>query len=446
MKTTVTELEGSRVRVEAEVSADAIERAVTKATKELGKSLRLPGFRRGKVPPPVILKRLGREVVLDEAVRSSLTAWYVEALRDSGIHAIGDPELNLDDLPAQGEPLTFNFEIGVRPTAKLGDYKGVEAAKPSAEPEEGAVEAELDALRERQARLDTVEDAAADGDFVVMDYVGSIDGVEFEGGQGRDQMVELGSGRLIAGFEDGLVGASAGDERTLDLRFPDEYPQPDLAGKGAQFAVAVKEVKRKFLAELDDAFAEEAAGFDTLDELREDIATKLRDGLERQAEASFREAAVDAVVEKATIDVPDALVEARAKELWDRMLHSLSHQGIGKDLYLQISGRTEEELLDEAKPDAEQGLKREAVLVAVAEAEGIEAGDGDVLDALQATAARENTTPEKLRDRLDKAGRLDELREEIVQQRTVDFIAEHATAIDPDRAAAREKIWTPDKD
>ena len=446
MKTTVTELEGSRVRVEAEVSADAIERAVNKATKELGKSLRLPGFRRGKVPPPVVLKRLGREVVLDEAVRSSLTAWYVEALRVSKIHAIGDPDLNLDDVPAQGEPLRFSFEIGVRPTAKLGDYKGVEAAKPSTEPEDGAVDAELDALRERQARLDTVEDAAANGDFVVMDYVGSIDGVEFEGGQGRDQMVELGSGRLIAGFEDGLIGASAGDERTLDLRFPDEYPQPELAGKDAQFAVSVKEVKRKFLAELDDAFAEEAAGFDTLDELREDIATKLREGLERQAEARFREAAVDAVVENATIHVPEALVEARAKELWERLLHSLSHQGIGKDLYLQISGRTEDEMLDEAKPDAEQGLKREAVLVAVAEAEGIEAGDGDILDALQATAAREDMTPEKLRDRLDKAGRLGELREDIVQQRTVDFIAEHATAIDPDRAAAREKIWTPDKD
>src|SRR5262245_55180726 len=171
MKTTVTELDGSRVRVEAEVPADAIEHAVTRAAKDLGKSLRLPGFRRGKVPPPVVLGRLGREAVLDEAVRSSISGWYVEALRDSGIHAIGDPDLDLGDMPAAGEPLAFSFEIGVRPAAKLGEYKGVEAAKPSAEPEPDAVDAELESLRERQARLEAVEEAAADGDFVVIDYV-----------------------------------------------------------------------------------------------------------------------------------------------------------------------------------------------------------------------------------------------------------------------------------
>jgi trigger factor len=334
----------------------------------------------------------------------------------------------------------------VRPRATLGDYKGLAVAKPSSDPDEGAVDAELETLRERQARLETVEEAAADGDFLVVDYAGSIDGELFEGGTARDQMIELGSGRLIPGFEDGLVGAAAGDERTLELSFPDDYPQQALAGKAASFEVSVKEVKRKQLAELDDAFAEQAAGFDTLDELREDIASKLREGAERQADSGFRESVLDAAVANATVEVPEALIDARAAELWDRMMHSLSHQGINKELYLQITGRTEEEMLAEAKPDAEQGLKREAVLTAVIEAENLVATDGDVLDALQDLAAREGLEPEKLRDRLDKAGRLDEVREDIVQRQALELLVEHATALEPEdaeRAAAREKIWTP---
>jgi trigger factor len=279
-----------------------------------------------------------------------------------------------------------------------------------------------------------------------MDYVGSIDGEQFEGGEGRDQLLELGSGRLIPGFEEQLTGAKAGDERTVNVTFPDDYGAEHLAGNDAEFAVTVKEVKRKELPELDDEFASDHAGFDTLDELREDIASKLREADEARADAEFREAALDAVVAGATVDVPATLVDARARELWERMLHSLGHQGISKDAYLQISGKSEEEILDEAKPDAEQALRREAVIAAVIEAEDIEPSDGDMLDALQASAGRENTPPEKLRDRLEKAGRLDELKEDLAQRQAVDFLAEHARALTPEQASAREKLWTPDQE
>src|SRR5436190_15432343 len=173
MRTTVTDLPESRVRVEAEVPAEEVERSLQRAAQTLGKDLRMPGFRKGKVPPPVVIQRFGREVVLDEAVRKSLGRWYVEALDAAGIEPIGDPELDLSDLPGQGEPLTFNFEIGVRPPAKLGDYKGLEVGRREAEPDPEALDAELEALRERSARLDTVEEAAAKSDFVVMDYLGT---------------------------------------------------------------------------------------------------------------------------------------------------------------------------------------------------------------------------------------------------------------------------------
>jgi trigger factor len=446
VKTTVTELPESRVRVEAEVPPAEVERSLERAARALGRDMRLPGFRKGKVPPPVIIQRMGRETVLDEAVRGQLGRWYIDAIGAAGIHPVGEPQLDVGDLPGEGQPLQFTIEIGVRPTARLGRYEGVEVGRREATADEEAIAGELDALRERMARLDTVDAPAGSGDFVVMDFLGAIDGVPFAGGEGRDQLIELGSGNLVPGFEDQLEGARAGEQRTVTITFPDDYPAEELSGRTADFAVTVKEVKRKELPELDDDFASDAAGFDTLQELREDIAAKLREADERRLQGEFREAVLDAVVAESQIEVPEALVDARARELWERMLHSLSHRGITKDAYLQMAGKSEEELLAEARPDAEQALRRDAVIGAVIEAEGIEASDSDVLDALQVSAARERTTPEKLRARLEKAGRLDDLREELAQRLAVEFLAERARPLTVEQARARDKLWTPEKD
>jgi trigger factor len=446
VKTKVTELPESRVRVDAEVPAEEVERSLQRTARQLGANLRIPGFRKGKVPPPVVIRRIGREAVLDETVRDAIGRWYVDAISAADIAPVGDPKLDLGDLPAEGQPLTFTIEIGVRPEAELGAYEGVEVGRREAQVDESQVDAEVEQLRERAARLETAERPAQRGDFVVMDYEGRIGDEPFEGGAGRDQMVELGSGRLIPGFEDQLQGAAAGDEREVKVTFPADYQAEQLAGKEATFAVTVKEVREKVLPELGDDFALEQAGFDSLDELREDIRTKLRETDERGVEQDFREAVVDAVVKEASVDVPEALVEARARELWDRMLHTLSHQGINKDAYLRIAGKSEEELLEEAKPDAEQALRREAVIAAIIEKESIEPADGDVLDALQSSAAREGATPEKLRDRLEQAGRLDELRQDLAQRMAVDWLVERAKSIPVEQAQARDKLWTPEKE
>jgi trigger factor len=446
VKTTVTELPESRVRVEAEVAAEEVERSVQRAARALGRDLRMPGFRKGKVPPPVVIQRLGRESVVDEAIRGQMGQWYVDAIDAAGIHPVGDPQLDVGDVPAQGQPLTFTIEVGVRPTATLGTYKGVEVGRREPADDEEAVEAQLQELREHAARLETVDEPAAENDFIVMDYRGTLDGVAFEGGEARDQLIELGSGRLVPGFEEQLAGAKAGETRTIEITFPDDYGAEQLAGKEAEFEVTVNEVKRKELPALDDDFASDAAGFDTLDELREDIATKMREADENKVEAEFREAVVDAVVQEATVEVPEALVEARARELWERMLHSLSHQGISRENYLRIAGQNEEDILAQARPDAEQALRREAVIVAVVEAEGIEPSDGDVLDALQASAAREGTTPEQLRERLEKAGRLEQLRDDLAQRMAVDFLTENAKPLTVEQAQARSKLWTPEQE
>ena len=447
VKTKVTELPESRVRVEAEVPAAEVERRVQQTAKALGRDMRVPGFRKGKVPPPVVLRRIGREAVLDEAVRSALTTWYIGALDSAKIHPVGDPELNLGDLPEEGQPLTFSIEIGVRPPAKLGTYKGLEVGRREPEVPGERVEAELESLRERLARLESAERPAAEGDFVVVDYVGSIDGEPFEGGEGRDQMIELGSGRLIPGFEEQLTGASAGDERTVTVTFPEDYGAENLAAKDAEFAVTVKDVKAKELPELDDEFASEAAGFDSLDELREDITSRLQDAEERSIDEEFREAVVDAAAAEAKIDLPEALIDARAGELVDRLARALERQGISKDAYLRISDKTEEQLVQEAKPEAERALKREAVLEAVVKAEKIEPSEEDVLGALEHEAVHhQQTTPAKLRDRLEKEGRLDDLREDLAIRQAIDFLVENAKRITVEQAKARDKLWTPGKD
>ena len=443
VKTSVTELPESRVRVEAEVPADEVERRLNQTAKALGREMKIPGFRKGKVPPPVVLRRVGRQAVLDETLRSSLGAWYVDAIDAAGIAPVGDPEVALGDLPSEGEALTFSIEIGVRPTAKLGEYQGLEVGRREPDVEEEAVEKEVENLRERLARLETVERPAQRGDFVVVDYRGAIDGEPFEGGEARDQPIELGSERLIPGFEDQLQGATAGEERTVTVTFPDDYGAEHIAGKTAEFAVTVKEVKAKELPDLDDDLASDAAGFDTLEELREDIRERLRQADEREVEAEFREAAVDAAVANATVDVPERLVEARARELWERLATTLGRQGISREAYLQISGKSEEAILEEARPDAERALRREAVLAAIVEAEGIEVAENELIEALEHSAEHENTTAQKLLARLEQAGRLDALREDLATRKAVDLLAESATPIEAERARAREKLWKP---
>jgi trigger factor len=443
--TTVTELPESRVRVQAEVPSEEVEKRVEQTARQLGRTLRVPGFRAGKAPAPVVIKRIGREAVLDEAVRDSIATWYSAAIDAAAIVPVGEPDLDLGDMPRHGEPLKFSIEIGVRPKATLGEYTGLEVGRREVAVDDAAVAEEIERLRERSGRLETVDRPAQRGDFVVMDYRGTLEGEPFAGGEGRDQMVELGSERLVPGFEEQLQGATAGEERTVTLTFPDDYGAPDLAGREAEFAVTVKEVKAKELPELDDDLAAEA-GFDTLDELRDDIRTRLQENDEQRLEAEFRETVLDAAVAGATIEIPDALVEARSRELWDQMLHSLAHQGISKEMYLQIAGREEDDIIEQGKADAETQLRREAVLAAIVDAEGIEPSDDEVMESIERAAPSEGTSAKKLLERMRSTGRLDALKAELAQRKALDLVAESAKPISVEQAKAREKLWTPGKE
>jgi trigger factor len=445
VKTNVTELPESRVRVEAQVPAEEVERRVQQAAKQLGAQMRIPGFRKGKVPPPVVIRRLGRETVLDEALRSSLGTWYVDAIDTAGITPIGEPDLDVGELPAHGEPLAFSIEIGVRPAAKLGEYKGLEVGRREAQVENAAIDAEIEALRDRFGTLENVERPAESGDHLVVDYLGKLGDEPFAGGEGRDQLIELGSGRLVPGFEEQLVGAVGGDQRAINVTFPEDYPG-GLGGKEATFEVNVSEVKAKRLPDLDDEFASDAGGFDTLAELREDIAKRLGEADERSIEREFEQAVLDAAVAEAEVELPEALIHARAHELLEQTLSALTRQGISKEAYLQIAGKEEEELAHEAEPEAAGALRREAVLAAVVQAEKIEPTEEELLDALRPAAERDGSKPEKLLERLRKSGRLESLREELAIRQAVELVVREATSITVEQAKAREKLWTPGKD
>jgi trigger factor len=449
METTVKELPDSRVRVDVDVDPKDVEGSIERTAQELGKDMKLPGFRKGKVPPEMVVQRLGRQTVLTQALESSLGGWYERAMLESGVNPVGDPKLDLSDLPEEGKPLRFSIEVAVRPGAELGDYKGVEVGREGPEVPAEAVDTEINRLREGFARLNPVERPAEQGDVVLIDYEGKIDGEPFEGGTARDYLLELGEGRVLPELEQGLEGAEPGDQRSIDVSFPEDYPGEEVAGKTAQFDVTVKEVREKDLPELDDDFASEASEFDTLDELRADISDKIRELLDQQIAERFQQDALDAVVAKAKVDLPESVVEARAEEMWRRVERQLRQQGMDPESYLQIQGKSREEMIEQARPDAEQALKREAVLEAVADAEGIEITEEDELEALQIPPGHEDhdhPEPEDALREIRESGREELFKDDLRMRRALEVIGEGAKPIPVEQAQAREEIWTPEKE
>ena len=454
METTLKELPNSRVEVQVEVPAADVEKATSRAARAMAKEMRMPGFRAGKAPPSLVIQRLGFGAVLQEAIREALPEWYERALLDADVSPIGDPNIEMVSAPEnEGEPLAFKFEVGVRPAAKLGEYKGLEVGKEEKEVPDEIVDTEVERIREGFARLERVDRAAAEGDSLLIDFEGFVDGSAFQGGAAEDHLLVLGSGQFIPGFEDQLVGAKAGEERDVKVTFPKEYEQAEhLAGKDAVFKVKVKEVREKILPELDDDFASDASEFDTLEELRENIREKVGEALGSRAEEDFRVAAIDAAVDEATVDVPEELATARAAERWERMERQLAGRGMDPNAFLQMQGKTRDELIEETKPDAEKELKREAVVTAIADAEGIEVSEEEMVEALEHSAEHERTSPEKLLERLRSNGRDAYVREDLRARKAIELVADSAKPIPKEeadarreKAEAREKLLTPEK-
>ncbi|MGH3092750.1 MAG: trigger factor, partial [Gaiellaceae bacterium] len=365
MRTKVEELPESRVRLEVEVPDEDVQHALEHAASDLAGSLRIPGFRKGKAPVRVVAARVGREALWDEAVRSHLEGWFWTAAQSSGIHPVANPEVETGNgPPSEGDPFRFTATVAVVPTPELPDWTTLEVGAPEAEVPGELVEAELDRVRASVAELTSADRPVAPGDTVVLDLVGDDAGIQ------RDYVIEVGSGRLVDEIEEALVGMSAAETKPVEFELADE--------SRTAVDVTVKEVKEKVLPPLDDELACAASEFETLAELREDVETQLREQLEAELEIAFRENAVDALAAAATVDGIEPLVERRAAELAAGLIRSLERRGIGLEAFLTMTGQTQEQVLARLRAEAEQSLRRELVLDAVAEQAAVEISDEEI--------------------------------------------------------------------
>ena len=433
MTTQVEELPDNKVRLTVEVPQADLKHAVEHATHDLAESVKIPGFRNGKVPQEVLQARVGRERIFTEAVESHIGGWFMNAAADTRIRPVAQPEYDYDLPASDDDEFQFTATVAVQPKPEPADWTQLEV--PYAEPEvpQDVVEQELEALRESVAELAPVEDRPArTGDVLV------VDALDAEGEGQRDLVVELGSGRLVEEIERALTGATAGESKEID------FEQVD--GSTAKATVEVKEVKEKVLPPLDDELARAASEFDTLEQLRADIEQKIRDVLEEEAETQYRAAAVDALVEASNVQVGGPLVEARTRELLNGLGRSLESRGISAETYFQLTGQTAEQLVQRMGAEAALSVARELVLEAVADQLGLEVSDAEIEELIREQAELAGDDPDEAVRQVFESGRDEVLRADLRLRKALDRIAAEAKRIPAEVARARQEIWTPDKE
>ena len=432
MATQVEELPDNKVRLTVDVPQADLRHAVEHATHDLAESVKVPGFRKGKVPPQVLQARIGRERIFTEAVESHIGGWFVNAAASTRIRPVAAPEYDYDLPSSEDDDFSFTATVAVQPTPEPADWTQLEV--PYAEPEVPAelVDQELEALRDSVAELAPVERAARTGDVVVID---ALD----ENGEGqRDLVVELGSGRLVEEIERALTGAAKGETREVEFETAD--------GPNAKATVEVKEIKEKVLPELDDELARAASEFDTLDELRADIEQRIRDVLEGEAETAYRAAAVDRLVEASNVQLGGPLVESRTRELLNGLGRSLDSRGISAEAYLPLSGENADELVQRLRAEAALSVARELVLEAVADKLGLQVDDAEIEELIREQAELAEDDPDEAVKLVFDSGRQELLRSDLRLRKALDRVAGEAKRVPADVARAREEIWTPDKE
>jgi len=438
-------IEHNKVKMEIELTEEEVEEAIEKAYREMVKKVNLPGFRKGKVPRKIMEARFGPEIFYEDAVQHMVPEAYSSAVDEAEIEPIDEPDIDVVQIE-KGKPFIFTATVEVKPEVTLGDYKGIKVEVEKDAIDEDTVSEYLSNLRERHARLVPVEEEDAvvqEGDQVLIDFQGFIDGEPFEGGQSEDHSLTIGSGSFIEGFEDQLIGASQGEEKEIKVTFPEEYGNEELNGKEATFHVKIKEIKRKELPELNDDFAKEVSDFDTLEEFREDINKKLEEEIENTYKYNMEEAIIQKVSENAEVEIPEVMVERQIEQMIGEIEQRIKMQGLSLEQFLQLSGKTREDLAEQYREDAEKRVKSNLVLSAIMKEEGIEVTDQEIDDKIQELAETHNDSSERIKEIFKQQGRLNMMREEIRIRKVVDFLVEQAeveTVVkDPQETKEEEK-------
>jgi trigger factor len=430
VRTDVKPIEENEVLLTVEIPSDVVKTSYERTLSRLSRETQVPGFRKGRVPRQIVLQRLGEDYVRNQTLNDALPDWYESALTESHVDAVSVPEIDFDAFDQEAE-FSFTAKVQVRPTPVLGEYLGAHVPRRPLEVTDAQVEAQLAMLQERLASLTPVEGrAVAPDDFVLLDLEGTSEGKPIDGAKASDYMTQVGHGRLVPGFEDNLEGMVVGEDKEFGITFPDDYQAEELRGKDALFKVHVKEIKTKVVPALDDAFAADASEFATIAELRADVRTRLEAAQEASVRREFAASVVDAVVANAVVTVPPAMVERETHELLHDLESTIGDQGLTMDAYLGALQKTGEEVEQEMRPRAEHIVKRRLVLEAVSEAEQLAVSDDELRERIKADAQALGREPEQLVIDVWASGRQDLMRAELLMAKTVDFLVEHAVAVE----------------
>ncbi|MTI84995.1 MAG: trigger factor [Firmicutes bacterium] len=438
MKATADRIEKNTVVMEVEVDAEKFDQALSQAYKKLVKQVNVPGFRRGKAPRRVVESYVGKAALYNEAVELVIPDAYVEALEETGVEPIEQPEVELLHVE-EGEPVKFKATVKVKPEVELGDYKELEVTQVPVEIGEEEVDEELEKLRNKHAQLVTLDEGnIKKGDMATIDFTGRVDGEEFEGGQASDYALEIGSGSFIPGFEDQLEGMAVGETKVISVTFPEDYQNKDLAGKETEFTVTLKGLKRKELSALDDEFAKDVSEFDTLEELRADVLNNLKQAAQDRAKQEMRTEAITKAVDNATVEIPAEMVDSQVDQMKKDMEQRLMSQGLSIEDYLKYTESNMEQLEENLRPEAERSEKTALVLDTIARQEQIEVNDEDMENKIEEMAGQYQQDSKTLKKILESQNQLDYLKGGITREKTVDFLLKNAIIVPGTKEEAKE--------
>ena len=421
MSVQVEKLEKNMAKLTVEVSTEDFKAAIKKAYNKTKNRFAIPGFRKGKASQAVIEKMYGEAVFYEDAADEAINASYAEAMNESGLDIVSRPEVTIEQI-GKDQAFIYSALVAVKPEVTLGEYKGVEVEKADASVTAEDVEAELKRVQEQNARLLTIEDRpVADGDQTVIDFEGFVDGKGFEGGKAEDYPLTIGSHSFIDTFEEQLIGKNIGEECEVNVTFPTEYHAAELAGKPAMFKVTVKEIKAKELPVLDDEFASEVSDFDTLDEYKKDIEKKLQERKEKAAASQNEDRVVAKVVENATMEIPDRMVDAQVDNMLQDTARRMQSQGLSMDLYMKYTGMNVDQMKDQLRPDAVKRIQTRLVLEAVAKAENIEVSEEKIDEEIAKMAESYKMEADKLKSYKTDSDK-DQMKQDLAVQAAVDLL------------------------
>ncbi|MEI3267148.1 MAG: trigger factor [Frisingicoccus sp.] len=421
MSVQVEKLENNMAKLTIEVAAEEFVAATTKAYHKNKNQISVQGFRKGKAPQAIIEKLYGASIFYEDAANDLIPGAYEAAAKESGLDITSYPNIDVVQVE-KGKPFIFTAEVALRPEVELGEYKGVEIEKVSAEVTEEDVAAEIKKVQEQNSREVTVDRPAKNGDTVMIDYEGSVNGELFDGGSAEGYGLVLGSNSFIPGFEDQLVGASAGSDVDVHVTFPEAYHAEDLAGKEALFKVKVHEVKAKEYPIVDDEFAQDVSDFDTLDEYKEDLKKSLAEKKAQEAKAEKQQKVMDVVVGNAKMDIPEAMVRKSTDDMMNQYAQELGAQGLSMDVYFKYTGMTPQQLAEQLKPQALANIKNRLVLDAIVAAENIEITDEEIEAEIQRLAESWSMEADKVREYMD----VDLMRNDMSAQKALEMITDAA--------------------